>query len=420
MGFLDTYDNLTQLHEAKYTVYNGRTYKDYFYPPQARKAFWQDVKHNPPRVFTDIFHIGYDEDIPDELKDSLFNEYGELESPSTWGQISKLDDTQWWVRALKKFWWIQFKAPDKEIISQARLKAERDAEIAKANEEHRQHEADLAAALSVVQKQVPEKIFNNLFNKLTVLYDKVSKLYGLPSECPYTIPSISGVRANGYDNNYSGVRIAYTKYRDSDIYIWSTEYDNLDDAIKKAVKKINQTYKEQVIKYTQMLDKAEKGRSEYTEYNWYDDFYTWALKQPKATGTFWFQDHENQIYSAPYVGSAKQFMTAVQQQDVPISAKLVAFTQSIYREPPNKRDEYRATYDRQYDKYVSVSKEAIPALFPKLRIDTDGQPQNDRIMSDTSMAQKYTKSEAERLQKYFYIDGMDMWVSYVFTKYGNG
>lgn len=117
--FMELYESLSTLNEDAKT--------------DASKNFWKLAKENILSV--EDFHTAYDEELIDFGRAYLFNSYTRLlNDKSTYGRIKKLvaeNPDNWAIKALLKFWVLQFS-------TKAKTKAEVDKEKARAevNEAH--------------------------------------------------------------------------------------------------------------------------------------------------------------------------------------------------------------------------------------------------------------------------------------------
>ena len=97
----------------------------------ASKEFWRLAKENILSV--EDFHTAYDEDLVDFGRAYLFNSHTRLlNDKSTYGKIKKLvaeNPSNWAIKALLKFWVLQFStgAKTKEEVDREKAKAEANA-----------------------------------------------------------------------------------------------------------------------------------------------------------------------------------------------------------------------------------------------------------------------------------------------------
>lgn len=150
-GFMKLYDELGRLNEDNYTD---------------SRAFWNGASNK--KIYDKNFHRAFDAELQDLGLMDIFAEDGSIADQSSYGRIKAAKEANpdsWAVKALQKFWVLQFKDGVKldSVIQQEKAEAERlerEARYAKEAEERRieleAKNAQAEADYEVIEKNLPE------------------------------------------------------------------------------------------------------------------------------------------------------------------------------------------------------------------------------------------------------------------------
>ena len=413
MSFYDTYDDLTKLNEGSASQRANA---------MARDRFWTNANYDILDV--NAYFLAYRDDMPDDLYAlGIFEQNGLLKNVSVWNKIAALDANAGWVKALKKFWYLQFKTPNVNIFNDPSLHPIRDDK----------NLADVKdAAVDEIQGYLDQLIDKRLFDRVNKLYKlSVQNSERLSRQSPdttdehnmYPWPKVWHMEK--YSKSFVNP-LLYVYYCDpilvhQDIKITEDEYtSDPEGAAEKAADIINKFYQERIVKLTDARLAINYTNTETLDdyrqkFPWFAPLYRWVLNGG-IIGHFIFQDAEGRIRHEKYK-SLMQMMSdisaAISVHTLTAPVSIVAHY-CITEDHPNYKRDRRSGEDQSVLKYISLSKNANKEALKAVQAKADGSslPQSTKkqqpyIMNSYKLG--ITKAEAEQDKAHFYIDGMDTW-----------
>lgn len=413
MSFYDTYDDLTQLNEGSALQRANAMVRD---------RFWTNAKSDVLDV--NAYFLAYRDDMPEDLYSlGIFEQNGLLKNVSVWNKIAALDANAGWVKALKKFWYLQFKTPNINIINTPELHPIQD---------EKNLEDVLESAADEIQGYLDQLIDKQLFERVNKLYKLslqnsellATKTHVVDTTSTYPWPKVwymKKSKAIHFMQPYLDVIYCRSLVKHTDIRITEDEYtSDPEGAAERAADIINKFYQEQIVEFTNArlaihfsrTDDLDKYRRDFP---WFPALYRWVLNGG-VIGHFIFQDANGKIRDEKY----KSLMTLMSEISAAISINILTAPVSIVahycisEDHPNYKLHRQFGEDQSVLRYISLSKNANQEALKAIRAKTDGSPTDPVGKKPQPYILKpyklgITKAEAEQDKAHFYIDGMDTW-----------